>query len=220
MTLTSPDPGEPNTRGVGGNMSSGRSWLAYASSGAVLAAALAAFAGSAQAQDSTGVLRCDVSGGIGLVFGSSRELQCTYTGNDGRTQYYNGEIKKFGIDIGFTKSGVIIWGVLAPNVNMAPGALSGTYAGVSAQAAAVRGVGANALVSTNKIMLNPLSVEGVKGVNIAAGVTGLNLDYVADPSGRTRYPIGMPPGVSDPYGPAPPPSPGMDDPYPVVPPPG
>ena len=70
----------------------------------------------------------------------------------------------------------------------------------------MRGVGANALVSTNKIMLNPLSVEGVKGISIAAGVTGLKLDYLADPRGRDRYPIGTPPGV--------------DDPYPVVPPPG
>jgi len=190
-------------------MSSGRSWLTSVSSGAVLAVALAAFAGGAQAQDSTGVLRCDVSGGIGYVIGSSRSVECVYRGNDGRSQRYNGEINKFGLDIGFTKSGVIVWGVVAPGVNVAPGALSGTYAGVSAQAAAVRGVGANALVSTNKIMLNPLSVEGVKGVNIAAGVTGLKLDYLADPSGRGRVPIGTPPGVDDPYGP-----------YPVVPPPG
>jgi hypothetical protein len=167
---------------------------------------MAAFAGGAQAQDSSGVLRCDVSGAIGFVFGSSRELECVYSAGDGRSQFYNGDIKKFGIDIGFTKSGVIIWGVVAPGVNVSPGALAGTYAGVSAQAAAVRGVGANALVSTNKIMLNPLSVEGVKGINIAAGVTGLKLYYVADPRGRDRYPVGPPPGV--------------DEPYPVVPPPG
>ncbi len=194
--------------GVYSEMSSGRIWSNTVLPGAVLAAALTAFAGGAhaQAQDSTGVLRCDVSGAIGFVFGSSRELECVYSASDGRTQYYNGEISKFGIDIGFTRSGVIIWGVAAPSVNVNPGALAGTYAGVSAQAAAVRGVGANALVSTNKIMLNPLSVEGVKGINIAAGVIGLKLDYVADPRGRDRYPIGTPPGV--------------DDPYPVVPPPG
>jgi len=186
-------------------------WSMSALCAALLGVALLVPAGSAKAQDSVGVLRCDVAGGIGFVFGSSRSLDCVYSGNDGSSQSYSGEIRKFGIDIGFTKSGVILWGVVAPGVNVSPGSLAGTYAGVSAQAAAVRGVGANALISTSKIMLNPLSVEGVKGVNIAAGVTGLRLEPASGSArrGRDRY---QPP-AREYY------QPDGDD-YPVVPPPG
>ncbi len=138
-----------------------------------------------------GVLRCDVSGGVGFVFGSTRSLECVYSSTKGGTEYYQGRISKFGIDIGFLKSGVIVWSVLAPGVNMTPGSLEGRYAGVSAQVAAVRGVGANALVSGNKIMLNPLSVEGLRGVNVAAGISGLQLDYVSRPD--IHRPLPLPP---------------------------
>jgi hypothetical protein len=36
--------------------------------------------------------------------------------------------------------------------------------------------------SSNHITLQPLSIEGMTGLNVAAGVAGLRLDYVANPS--------------------------------------
>lgn len=132
----------------------------------------------APGQPLPGTLRCAVSGGLSFIVGSTRKLECVYTPTQGRAEAYRGRINKFGLDIGFLRKAVMVWSVVSPGVNHTPGALTGTYVGVSAQVAAVRGVGANALVAANKIMLNPLSVEGLRGVNVAAGISGLRLDYV------------------------------------------
>jgi hypothetical protein len=159
----------------------------------VVALALSAAGSQAKAQQGgappAGVLRCDVSGGIGFIFGSTRSLECVYSSTQGGSEFYQGQINKFGIDIGFLKSGVIVWSVVAPGVNVSPGLLAGRYVGVSAQVAAVRGVGANALISGNKVMLNPLSVEGLKGVNVAAGISGLKLNYVSRPNISRPLPL-------------------------------
>ena len=165
---------------------------------ATLALTMAAWpAGTApQAQSSStppaGVLRCDVSGGVGFIFGSTRALDCLYSSTQGGTEHYTGRINKFGVDIGFLKSGVIVWSVLAPGVNLTPGMIAGRYAGVSAQIAAVRGVGANALIAGNKVMLNPLSVEGLRGVNVAAGISGLQLEYAPGRGRNLTRPLPLP----------------------------
>jgi hypothetical protein len=51
---------------------------------------------------------------------------------------------------------------------------------VSADAAAGLGVGANALIggSNNTVALQPLSLEGQVGVNVALGVSALTLTYL------------------------------------------
>jgi hypothetical protein len=151
------------------------------------AAALAAGALSlqtpAQAADATvkaGLLTCQVASGWSFVFGSSRDLHCTYSaGSDSRPAKYVGKISKFGVDIGYQKSGVIIWAVLAPTTVLKPGALSGDYGGVTAGASAGVGGNANVLIggSTKSISLQPLSVEGTQGINIAAGIAAITLKY-------------------------------------------
>ena len=126
-----------------------------------------------------GVLTCNVSEGWGLIFGSSRDLKCTFSPDAKRTENYTGKIDKFGIDIGFQKGGVMVWAVLAPTADLAPGALQGEYGGVSAGAAAGVGGSANVLAggSNKTINLSPLSIEGAPGVNIAAGVASMKLTY-------------------------------------------
>lgn len=150
---------------------------------AILAAVMiAAFTGSAQAQDrvQAGQLTCDVSAGIGLIIGSQRTVSCTFTpSSPGPIEYYTGTISKLGVDLGVTAGGVMVWVVFAPT-SRPLGALQGTYAGAAAEASVVAGVGANALVggSNRTIALQPLSVQGQIGLNIAAGVAGLDLRYV------------------------------------------
>jgi hypothetical protein len=143
---------------------------------------LAALTGSAQAQDrvQSGSLTCDVSAGIGLIIGSQRNVSCTFTPSlPGPIEYYTGTISKLGVDLGVTAGGVMVWLVFAPT-NRPVGALAGTYVGGSAEATVVAGVGANALVggSNRSVALQPLSVSGQVGLNIAAGVAGLDLRYV------------------------------------------
>jgi len=152
----------------------------------VLAAAIAAVVAlgvgaPAQAQSgvNAGSLSCNVAGGVSFVFGSSKELSCIFTGVNGKAQRYKGTVNRYGIDIGFTKEAQIIWLVFAPG-NVAPGALAGTYAGATAAVAAGAGVGVNALVggSNKQITLQPVSVEGSVGLNIAAGVSEIKLEQV------------------------------------------
>ena len=67
---------------------------------------------------------------------------------------------------------------LAPTANAyALGALAGDYVGASAEATAAVGVGANVLVggSEQTMTLQPLSVQGQTGLNLALGVSKFQL---------------------------------------------
>lgn len=138
--------------------------------------------GSTQAAGRSGTnvgsLSCAVAGGVGFVFGSSKDLTCLFTRTDGIAERYSGTIKRFGIDIGFTREAQIVWLVFAPG-SIAPGALSGGYAGGTASATVGVGVGANVLVggSNRQIALQPVSVEGSVGLNVAAGIGEIELRY-------------------------------------------
>jgi hypothetical protein len=123
-----------------------------------------------------GSLNCNVAGGVGFVFGSSRTLNCLFTRTDGTAERYEGTIRRFGIDIGFTRESTIVWMVFAPG-SIAPGALGGEYVGPTAQGTVGVGVGANVLLggSSNQITLQPVSVEGSVGLNAAAGIGAMSL---------------------------------------------
>ena len=86
---------------------------------------------------------------------------------------------KFGADIGYLQSGVILWAVLAPTTNLGQGALAGHYGGATASAAVGVGAGANVLVGgfNSSIALQPVSIEGQNGLNVAAGVASMNLTF-------------------------------------------
>jgi hypothetical protein len=147
------------------------------------AATVAAFlAGPATAQDHVemGVLRCTVAGGTGFIVGSTKDLSCRFERADGSVGTYTGVVRKFGLDIGETKETVIVWGVLGPSKQVAPGSLAGGYGGVTAEATVGVGLGANALIggSNKQIILQPLSVQAQEGLNIAAGVSSIELTYV------------------------------------------
>src|SRR5476651_2311582 len=143
---------------------------------AVTGLALATAADAAPHGVRVGGLTCNVASGLGFVFGSSKDLHCTYRGN-GHREHYTGSISKFGVDIGYTTGGVLVWGVFAPTSDMRKGALSGDYIGASAQATVGIGAGANALVGgfDKSVALQPLSVEGSKGLNVAAGIGSITL---------------------------------------------
>ena len=126
-----------------------------------------------------GDLTCNVASGWGFVFGSSKDLHCTFRGN-GHVEHYTGSISKFGIDLGYTGGEVLVWGVFAPASDMREGALAGDYAGASAQATVGLGLGANVLVGglDKSVDLQPISVSGSKGLNVAAGIGAISLKSV------------------------------------------
>lgn len=124
-----------------------------------------------------GVLTCDVSAGVGLILGGSQSAVCVFDGPNGQ-ENYEGRIGKIGLDIGVTDATVMSWVVFAPG-KVNKGALEGTYAGATAEATFAVGLGANVLVggSENTIALQPVSLQGQTGVNIAAGLETFTLDY-------------------------------------------
>jgi hypothetical protein len=126
-----------------------------------------------------GVLTCNVSDGFGFIVGSSRAVDCTFSSPNAPPQHYVGSINKLGVDIGYLQSGVMVWSVVAPTVNFAPGSLSGAYGGVTASATVGVGIGANVLVggSGNSIALQPVSVEGTTGLNVAAGIAEMTVNF-------------------------------------------
>jgi hypothetical protein len=135
-------------------------------------------AGSAHAQTQgvkTGSLVCNVSGGIGYIVGSRKAVHCIFSGSNGSNEHYIGHVTKIGLDIGATSGGQIVWGVFEPTGHH--GTLGGSYGGVTAQATFGAGLGANVLIggSHNSVALQPFSIEGQTGLNLAAGVGGLEL---------------------------------------------
>jgi hypothetical protein len=149
----------------------------------ILAAVLAlACAGPVEAQEriEAGSLTCDVSAGIGLIIGSKREVYCTFTpAIPSPVEVYTGSFTRVGLDLGATSGGVMIWIVYAPTDRPA-GALAGEYAGAGAEASLVAGLGTNVLVggSGGTVALQPVSVQGQSGFNLAAGIAGLDLRFV------------------------------------------
>ena len=95
------------------------------------AVALGAFALAAPAQAAphgvkVGTLTCNVASGWGFVFGSSKDLHCTFRQNNRGAEHYTGTISKFGVDLGYTAGGVMVWAVFAPTEGPPPGSLDGT----------------------------------------------------------------------------------------------
>jgi hypothetical protein len=138
---------------------------------------LAAVAPAAAADVKVGVLTCKVAPGIGMIIGSSKGLACDFQPSAGKHERYHGSIDKVGLDIGFTAGEVIIWSVFAPKTSYSHHALAGNYIGGSAEASVGVGLGANVLVggSERSFALQPVSVQGSTGVNVAAGITSLSL---------------------------------------------
>ena len=150
-----------------------------------MAAALLATPAFAQPQVTrVGALECNVASGVGLIITSSKALDCYFfRDSDGAVEHYVGTIRRIGVDIGGTGAGVLDWAVVAPTSGLAPGELAGGYGGVGATATAGVGFGANALVggSSRSIALQPFSVQAQVGVDVAAGVTDIQLEFVPPP---------------------------------------
>jgi hypothetical protein len=124
-----------------------------------------------------GVLTCDVSAGLGFIVGSQKEVSCLFSPDQpGPQEAYAGTITKIGLDIGVTGGGVVVWGVFT-ETDRGSGFLAGDYVGASGEASLAAGLGANVLIggSNQTVALQPLSVSGQVGLNLAVGVADLHL---------------------------------------------
>lgn len=145
---------------------------------AFVMAASAAAAGKPAIQ--AGLLTCDVSAGVGLIFSEKQTMSCTFKPvGGGPTDHYRGKIEEVGIALGATAKGLMIWSVVSAAHGVPSGALAGRYTGLSANASLGLGLGENVLAggSNRAFMLQPTSYEGQVGLNIATGVTHVTLEW-------------------------------------------
>lgn len=142
---------------------------------AALTIAQPAFAASEHFQ--AGKLTCDLSGDVGAILGARQDATCIFQpSGPGAAIAYKGTISEFGLDIGTIDKGKLVWAVDAVSRQPAYD-LAGTYRGIEADAAL--GLGAGAVVLTGgthgTLSLQPVALEGEKGLNLAAGVVQLDL---------------------------------------------
>lgn len=150
---------------------------------ALLAAtlAIAVSAGPAAAQDRAkayiGSLSCNVSGSVGLIFGSTKELSCAFLTIQGTSESYTGSIDKFGIDIGYTKPVHMVWHVYSLGSDRGAGVLGGKFLGSQGSISVGTGAGGNLLVGgrNNEIVLQSAGIRANAGYNFADGVAELSL---------------------------------------------
>ena len=171
-----------------------------------MAAALAATVigtHAAHARVEAGMLTCEVGEGAALIISTPRDLHCVFHKANGQTEAYRGKLREIGLDIGVSGRGVIAWAVLAATTDVPPGELAGTYGGIEAGAAAAVGGPGQALVggARRTISLQPLSVEGEAGLNLAVGIVQIELHPLM--SGRPAAPGVRIPAVGHSYAAAP-----------------
>jgi hypothetical protein len=144
---------------------------------ATLSAALPADAQAPMTRVQVDILECRGGASIGFIVGSVTNLGCVLRIEGIAEDRYIATIRKVGLDLGITQETALAWGVYAPVARLGPGDLAGNYAGAQGSASFGVGGGGNVLVggSNDSIALQPLSLQGQIGVNIAAGLESLEL---------------------------------------------
>lgn len=152
--------------------------------------ALSATAANAQSGAPAGRLSCHVGSKLSLIVTSQTPMECRFTPRRGPVQRYTGIVRNFGLDVGAFKRSSMAWRVFGPYARAPLGALAGTYVGASASASAGAGGAMNMLIGgvEKDVMLQPLSLQTLRGFNVAVGVTGLELTLA--PSSSSSPPRG------------------------------
>jgi len=124
-----------------------------------------------------GVLECRGGASVGFIVGSVTNLGCVLRIEGVEEDRYIATIRKVGVDLGITQETALAWGVYAPVAHLERGDLAGDYVGAQGSASVGVGAGGNVLIggSNNTIALQPLSLQGQVGLNIAAGLASLEL---------------------------------------------
>jgi hypothetical protein len=139
-----------------------------------------------------GILQCQGGQNVGFVVGSVTSLECVFQSEGRRPEAYIATVRRYGLDIGFTEQTKFSWAVNAPTSRVGRGDLAGNYGGVGANASVGVGGGGNFLVGgpQNAYALQPVSVQGQTGLNVAAGVADIELQPLrfehGGPRGHTR----------------------------------
>jgi hypothetical protein len=127
-----------------------------------------------------GVLQCQGGPNVGYVVGSAATLDCVFQAEGRRPEAYVATVHRLGVDLGFTQQTQFSWAAYGPTHLIGRGGLAGQYGGVGANASVGVGFGGNFLLggAANSYALQPISVQGQTGLNVAAGIAGIDLEPV------------------------------------------
>jgi hypothetical protein len=154
-----------------------------------IASLVASFASaSALPQTRAGILQCQGGQNVGFVVGSVTSLECVFQSEGRRPEPYIATVRRYGVDLGFTDQTRFSWAVNASSGRVGRGDLAGNYGGVGANASVGVGFGGNFLVGgpQNSFALQPISVQGQTGLNVAAGIADIELEPVRFAHGGAR----------------------------------
>jgi hypothetical protein len=124
-----------------------------------------------------GILQCEGGQNVGFVVGSVTSLECVFQSEGRRPEPYIATVHRYGVDLGFTDQTRFSWAVNGPTQRLERGELAGNYGGLGANASVGVGFGGNFLVGgpQNSYALQPISVQGQTGLNVAAGIADIEL---------------------------------------------
>ena len=127
-----------------------------------------------------GILQCQGGQNVGFVVGSVTSLECLFQSEGRRPEPYIATLHRIGLDLGITGQTRLTWAVNAPTGRVGRGHLAGNYGGIGANASVGVGGGGNFLVGgpQNSYALQPISLQGQTGLNVAAGVANIELEPV------------------------------------------
>jgi hypothetical protein len=136
-----------------------------------------------------GILQCQGGQNVGFVVGSVTSLECVFQSEGRRPEPYIATVRRYGLDLGITAQTQLAWAVNAPNSRISRGELAGNYGGVGVNASVGIGGGGNFLVGgpANSFALQPLSVQGQTGLNVAAGIADIELQPFRGYGGPRRH---------------------------------
>ena len=136
-----------------------------------------------------GILQCQGGQNVGFVVGSVTSLECVFKSEGRRPEPYIATVRRYGLDLGITAQTQLAWAVNAPNNRVDRGDLAGNYGGVGANASVGIGGGGNFLVGgpANSYALQPISLQGQTGLNVAAGIADLQLEPFRGNGGPRRH---------------------------------
>lgn len=160
-----------------------------------LTIAIAALAGSIASANAmppvrAGILQCEGGQNVGYIVGSTTSLECVFQSEGRRPEPYIATVRRLGLDLGITDQTKLTWAVNAPTSRVGYGELAGNYGGIGANASVGIGGGGNFLLGgpANAYALQPISLQGQTGLNVAAGVASIELEPVRlVPRGYRRH---------------------------------
>jgi hypothetical protein len=157
--------------------------------GIATVALVASFASASAQQVRIGVLECTGGQNVSFLVGSNSQLNCVFQSEGGRAEGYIAHIRRFGVDLGFTQTTTVQWTAFAPVTRVPNGALAGSYGGVGSNASVGVGFGGNFLIGgrANSYSLQPISVQGQTGLNVAAGIVALDLEPTGPIKGARKH---------------------------------